>query len=633
MKRIVIAIALTNFLILPNSFAERIKLEFNNAMLGTVVDAISQVSRINVIWDKDAIKKKDSLVNIIIQKPVEDIVILNKILLDNGLIMVKDKQTSIYTIKESDEIKTIIPLDVITIAGEEPYKKVIDYIKSVKTDYSILDYNPSIYSIYYKDTKENVEKVKTFLEPYLKYISDTAKNQQELFSKKGKPVTKEYPLSYEDFINIKDRISAELSPFGRVDYDKNKRKLIITDFSDVIQKVIPIISQKLQDKIVTKCFYVRELEPGEIYNNIKFKELSEIGSISFNYKKFDVATIQGASGQPPSVVSVSKPFKIGEFKEDQLFQGQQGQQVQNQQIPPQSQVLRGDYIVSSLPRLCISDYPEVIDKIKYKYYNELLEKPYQIMIEARIVEVSSDSIKDLGIQWGGLASNIDNNNTKVIAGTGSGSSLAAFRPIITNGTNSYGSSYAVDFPANITMPGGFSIGFILGGAQNFLDIRISALQKIGKTKLLSAPKILTTDGETALIRQGYEIPYITGATATTPGNVNFKNAVMQLKVTPFSMADGNIMLNIELSKDEPDFGKAIQGVPPIITKTIINRVSVKDGSTLVIGGIIEKKESEVNTGVPGLMNIPVLGGLFKNNYKNATSSELLIFLSPKIIYE
>lgn len=633
MKRILIATALTNFLILPNSFAERIKLEFNNAMLGTVVDAISQVSRINVIWDKDAIKKKDSLVNIIIQKPVEDIVILNKILLDNGLIMVKDKQTSIYTIKESDEIKTIIPLDVITIAGEEPYKKVIDYIKSVKTDYSILDYNPSIYSIYYKDTKENVEKVKTFLEPYLKYLSDTAKNQQELFSKKGKPVTKEYPLSYEDFINIKDRISAELSPFGRVDYDKNKRKLIITDFSDVIQKVIPIISQKLQDKIVTKCFYVRELEPGEIYNNIKFKELSEIGSISFNYKKFDVATIQGASGQPPSVVSVSKPFKIGEFKEDQLFQGQQGQQVQNQQIPPQSQVLRGDYIVSSLPRLCISDYPEVIDKIKYKYYNELLEKPYQIMIEARIVEVSSDSIKDLGIQWGGLASNIDNNNTKVIAGTGSGSSLAAFRPIITNGTNSYGSSYAVDFPANITMPGGFSIGFILGGAQNFLDIRISALQKIGKTKLLSAPKILTTDGETALIRQGYEIPYITGATATTPGNVNFKNAVMQLKVTPFSMADGNIMLNIELSKDEPDFGKAIQGVPPIITKTIINRVSVKDGSTLVIGGIIEKKESEVNTGVPGLMNIPVLGGLFKNNYKNATSSELLIFLSPKIIYE
>lgn len=613
MKRILIATALTNFLILPNSFAERIKLEFNNAMLGTVVDAISQVSRINVIWDKDAIKKKDSLVNIIIQKPVEDIVILNKILLDNGLIMVKDKQTSIYTIKESDEIKTIIPLDVITIAGEEPYKKVIDYIKSVKTDYSILDYNPSIYSIYYKDTKENVEKVKTFLEPYLKYLSDTAKNQQELFSKKGKPVTKEYPLSYEDFINIKDRISAELSPFGRVDYDKNKRKLIITDFSDVIQKVIPIISQKLQDKIVTKCFYVRELEPGEIYNNIKFKELSEIGSISFNYKKFDVATIQGASGQPPSVVSVSKPFKIGEFKEDQLFQGQQGQQVQNQQIPPQSQVLRGDYIVSSLPRLCISDYPEVIDKIKYKYYNELLEKPYQIMIEARIVEVSSDSIKDLGIQWGGQY---------------------VTSRFMTFGSNQSGTNYAVDFPAANAMANqGLAFSIIAGGLSNFIDLRISALQKVGKTKLLSAPKVLTTDGETALIRQGYEIPYITGATATTPGNVNFKNAVMQLKVTPFSMADGNIMLNIELSKDEPDFGKAIQGVPPIITKTIINRVSVKDGSTLAIGGIIEKKESEVNTGVPGLMNIPILGGLFKNNYKNAMSSELLIFLSPKIVYE
>ncbi|MGC8735031.1 MAG: hypothetical protein ACP5RD_08425 [bacterium] len=129
------------------------------------------------------------------------------------------------------------------------------------------------------------------------------------------------------------------------------------------------------------------------------------------------------------------------------------------------------------------------------------------------------------------------------------------------------------------------------------------------------------------------MPYITGATATTPGNVNFKNAVMQLKVTPFSMTDGNIVLNIELSKDEPDFSKAIQGIPPIITKTVISRVAVKDGATVVIGGIIEKKESEIDSGVPGLMNIPLLGYLFKNKYKSSDSSELLIFISPKIVYE
>ncbi len=633
MKKVILATAIANLVIYSYSFAGKIRLEFSNAKLGTVVDAISQVSGINVLWDKNAVAKKDSLVNVMIVKPMEDILILNKILLENGLILVKDKQTGIYLIKEADEIKTSFPLDSLSITGEQPFTKVVDYIKSVKTEYGVFDYNSNVYSLYYKDTKENVEKVKAFLEPYIKYISESAKNQQQLFEKKGKPIRRVYPLSYDAFLSIKDSIQIELSPFGKIDYNTKEGKLIIIDFSDVLQKITPIISKKLQEKIVTKCFYVREIEPGEIYNNIKFKELSEIGSISFQYKKFDVSTIKGNT-----VASVSKPFKIGEQKEDLLQTQSQTQPSTTQQLP-QSQSISGEYTISSLPRVCISDYPEVIDKIKYKYYNELLEKPYQIMIEARIVEVSSESIKDLGIQWGGLASNIDNNNTKVISGTGS-LSLLGSSPLSPLGSGSPisllfrpKSAYAVDFPANITSPGGFSIGFILGGTQNFLDIRISALQKVGKTKLLSAPKILTTDGETALIRQGYEIPYIIGATANTPGNVNFKNASLQLKVTPFTMTDGNIILNIELSKDEPDFGRQVQGVPSIITKTIINRVSIKDGSTLVIGGIIEKKESEVNTGVPGLMNIPILGGLFKNKYNNVNSTELLIFLSPKIIYE
>lgn len=606
MKKVILATAIVNLVIYSYSFAGKIRLEFSNAKLGTVVDAISQVSGINVLWDKNAVAKKDSLVNVMILKPMEDIFILNKILLENGLILVKDKQTGIYLIKEADEIKTSFPLDSLSITGEQPFTKVVDYIKSVKTEYGVFDYNSNVYSLYYKDTKENVEKVKAFLEPYIKYISESAKNQQQLFEKKGKPIRRVYPLSYDAFLSIKDSIQIELSPFGKIDYDTKEGKLIIIDFSDVLQKITPIISKKLQEKIVTKCFYVREIEPGEIYNNIKFKELSEIGSISFQYKKFDVSTIKGNT-----VASVSKPFKIGEQKEDLLQTQSQTQPSTTQQLP-QSQSISGEYTISSLPRVCISDYPEVIDKIKYKYYNELLEKPYQIMIEARIVEISSNNVKDLGIQWGGSLTN--SNNTTVISGSNSG-------------------NYAVDFPANVIPKSGFALGILLSSTSNFLDIRLSALQRVGKTKLLSAPKILTTDGETALIRQGYEIPYIIGATATTPGNVNFKNASLQLKVTPFTMTDGNIILNIELSKDEPDFSRQVLGVPSIITKTIINRVSVKDGSTLVIGGIIEKKESESNRGVPGLMNIPVLGNLFRNSYTSNESTELLIFLTPKIIYE
>ncbi|MGC8941946.1 MAG: pilus assembly protein PilQ, partial [Sulfurihydrogenibium sp.] len=488
------------------SYAEKIKLEFTNAKLSTVVDAISQVSKVNILWDKNAIAKKDSLTSISIQKPVNDLFILNKILLENGLILVKDKKSDIYYVKQADETNIAFPPEVTPVLGTDPFNKVVKFIESIKTENAILDYDTKTLTIYYKDIKENIDRVKEFLGPYSKYVLQEAKDKADVINKKGKPITKEYPLSYEDYKSIEQELLNNMSIFGKVEYDKNRGRLVITDLAENIQKITPLISKKIQGKIVTRCFYVRELEPGEIFYKIKFGELSEVGSVNFLYKGFDIQTITASPGQPPQVVSLSKTLNEGSVKET-ATEGQP-------QEPTAKKSISGGYAINSLPRICISDTPEVIDKIKYKYYNELLDKPYQIMIEARIVEISSNSLKDLGIQWGGVASNIDNNNTKLIAGTNSTSSLAAFRRYIDNGKDQYSSSYAVDFPANILAPGGFSIGFIFGGLQNFLDIRLSALQRVGKSKLLSAPKILTTDGETALIRQGFEIPYITGATAT-----------------------------------------------------------------------------------------------------------------------
>lgn len=374
-------------------------------------------------------------------------------------------------------------------------------------------------------------------------------------------------------------------------------------------------------------FLCPRIEPGEIYESIKYSELSEVGTILFKAKDFDVATIltetykEPDKDNPISVAKLEKEVKLDDSSK------------------PSS--LRGDYLVSKLPRICISDYPEVINKIKYKYSNVLLERPYQILIEARIVEISSDSLKDLGIQWGGQG--LGNN----FAVTGTNSPSTSFhipnaswdKPVdMWTGQDAViynlNRRYAVDFPAGSSKsPGGFSVGFVFGSLNNFLDIRISALESVGKTKLLSSPSILTTDGETAIIRQGFEIPYVYGVTATNPGNVGFKNAVMKLKVTPFSSQDGNIVLNIELSKDEPDFKNLVNGIPPIYTKSIISRVSVKDSQIVVLGGILEKKESESKKGVPGLMNIPIFGNLFKNNYRQSNSTELLIFISPKIVYE
>lgn len=596
-----------------NASAEMLSIELANAKLSTAVDAISQVSRMNVIWDKNAVAYRDKLVSIVINKPIEDQKLLNLILIQNGLIAVKDQKFGVYYIKEADEFAIVFPLDAVGTIGPEPFNRLVEYIKSVKTENAIFEYNTQSYSIYYKDTKENVNKIKLFATDYSKYIQEVGQKQKDLFEKKGKPIRKEYDISYEDYKEIEENIKSILSPYGRVFYDKNIKKAILVDFDENIQKVSPIISRKMKSKIVTKCFYVRELEPGEVYNTIKYSELSDVGNVTFKYKSIDIASIQSRSGQPPEVVQIPKILKTGEVIEAKDVG------VASPQATPTSptQQVRGDYTVSNLPRMCISDYPEVVDKIKYKYDGILLERPYQVQIEARIVEISSESIKDLGIQWGGQY--IGNN---VSIGGAQTTSITASN-----------SKYAVDFPSS-TLPGqGFSFGLIAGGLSNFVDLRLSALERVGKTRLLSAPKVLTSDGETALIRQGYEIPYITGVTATTPGNVMFKNAVLQLKVTPFTFIDGSIVLNIELSKDEPDFTKQLAGAPPIYTKTLITRISVKDGNTAVLGGILEKKQQYLEKGVPGLMKIPIFGYLFKNDYKQEASTELLIFISPKIVYE
>lgn len=643
-KKITISsIAILSFALFAN--AERISINLVNAKISTAVDAISQVSNINILWDKDAVAKRDKLVSVSISRPADSLQLLNIILNQNGLILVKDQKFNVYYVKEADEFSVVLPLEALSLTGVEPFLKLVEYIKSVKTENATFEYNQTTYSIYYKDTKENILKVKMFADSYVKYLVDVSQKQRETFEKKGKPVRREYKMSYEDYKDIEPSILDTISSYGRVFYDKAEGKLVILDFNENIQRITPLISKKLKSKIITKCFYVREIEPGEIYNNIKYSDLSEIGSIIFKAKSVDVATILTETARRPDR---DNPIGIVQLKIDvksesltQAIEKEEKNVIKAEETKATGASIEGDYLVNKLPRICISDYPEVIDKIKYKYSDVLLDRPYQILIEARIVEISSDSIRDLGIQWGGQAL------TDNLVTMGTNSPSASFHIPNANwsspsdtwaGQNAVNLNlnrrYAVDFPAvSSKSPGGFSIGFVFGSLSNFLDVRISALESIGKTKLLSSPRVLTTDGETAIIRQGYEIPYIYGATATNPGNVGFKNAVMKLKVTPYSFVDGNIVLNIELSKDEADFTKLVGGIPPIYTKSLISRVAVKDGQIVVLGGILEKKERQSTAGVPGLMNIPILGNLFRNNYKQTASTELLIFISPKIVYD
>ena len=263
----------------------------------------------------------------------------------------------------------------------------------------------------------------------------------------------------------------------------------------------------------------------------------------------------------------------------------------------------------------IKDKQEEINKLL-----QTLDRPTpQVLIEARIVQADSNFAKDLGIQWGGNYSNTPGDyNIGMITG-----------PTGTVGAPTTG--FAVNLPAagvagtkgNV----GFTIGKTVGDAFN-LDLRLSAGETQGLTKVLSAPKIATLDNREATIQQGESIPYKT--VSQTGTKTEFIDATLTLKVTPKVTPDGHIAMNIKISKNRQG-SIVVEGTPSINKKEATTEVLVKDGETTVIGGIYEITDVDDVSGVPWFYQVPVLGWLFKSTQKVNIKSELLIFITPKII--
>jgi type IV pilus assembly protein PilQ len=588
MKKVIVASIIT-LSVFNISYAEKISAEFRNAKFSTVVEALSQVSNINVIWDKDASAYKDKMISLSVRKPIEAEKLFKVVLLENGLIPVKEDD--FYKLKVADEYIISVPPEIITAFGKDVFDNLVAQTKKYVSRSASVNVDDATYTIVVKDDKDSINRLKSVLTAYLDSVKKQSDYLSKVQEKEGQFVKKEFDIPYDSFKSIEDKIADNLGMYGKYEYDKSKGKLIVFDSRENMSKILRIVGKVTHDNIETKCFYTRGLDVKDLISNIKERDLSDNGTVIFKSKE----TTQTAY--------------------DTSNTSQNNTNTSQNNTTSKSMVI-------DLPKVCITDDKNVIDKIKHKYADYLLDKPYQIVIEARIVQINTDDLKDLGIQWGGLASNIDNNNTKLITGGGSASIK--------------GGQYAVDFPATYAKyPPGFAIGFSLGGLQNFLDVKLSALESKGKSKLLSKPQIATLDGETAEISQGYEIPYST-AVATGGGtiaSVLFKKAVLKLSVTPRTTADGHIVMDVNISQDSPDFDKAVAGNPPIQTKTITSKIVAKDGDVVAIGGILETMEGTKNSGVPGLMNIPVFGSLFKENSKQSSTSELVIFLSPKIVYE
>ncbi|NPA13066.1 MAG: pilus assembly protein PilQ [Aquificae bacterium] len=557
--------------VFSQTFANGITAEFFGGRLSTVVDALSQITGKNIIWDRGTAKKRDTKVYLSIKQPVPAEVLFKQVLDSYGLTAVK--KGSVYIIKTVKEITLSIPPDVALVLGKEPFYTLLSIVKENISPSATVRTYPYSNTVYIKDVEENINRIKNLSQDFINILKAEAK--QEVKNKQIKLVQREFPITEEDFKQIKWKLVSALSPYGRYKFNKQKGILTVVDTPESITVISRILAKGQSNRIITKCYYLRATEPAELLLTISENYLSEFGSVVFKSKE--------------SLSTAGKKSK---------------KEVSD--------------IITSLPKVCITDTPQQIDRIKRAFPNLLLEKPYQIVIEARIVQVNSSYKKDLGIQWGGQYK----GGNLFVAGSGLSTSDLS------------GVSYAFDFPADITDVGA-GVGLLYGTANSFIDLRLSALSQIGKSKILSRPKVITIDGEKAEILQGFEIPYqsylVAGGGQTT--SIQFKKAVLRLTVLPRTTPDGNIIMDIKLSQDTPDFTKSINGQPPIQTKQVSSKVIARDGQTVVIGGVLEKTEETMESGVPILKEIPLLGWLFKGKMETTENKELLIFITPRIVYE
>jgi len=255
----------------------------------------------------------------------------------------------------------------------------------------------------------------------------------------------------------------------------------------------------------------------------------------------------------------------------------------------------------------------------------------QISIEAKIVEVSTTFAQELGIRWGaGLKAG------DFAMGIGSASSGAVTAIPGGSGIGLTGSNVAVNFPSATTVATP-AIGLLYGTSRMILNAKLAALETAGDGKIISSPKVTTLDSITATIKQGEEIPYtVTDSDGNT--STEFKEATLKLEVTPIITPEGKISIKVNASNDyadwetDPATGLRVE-TPPINTSSVESTVVVRDGDTIVIGGVYKMTETDSVSGVPFLSRIPILGWLFKYKTVSNEKRELLIFVTPKIVLE
>jgi len=303
---------------------------------------------------------------------------------------------------------------------------------------------------------------------------------------------------------------------------------------------------------------------------------------------------------------------------------------------------RGSVVVDPLTnQLFVQDTSQALEEVRRLISRIDIPVP-QVLIEARIVEADDQFSQDIGARLG-----IAHIGQHAWVSSGAGSS---YGPLpqgtttcptgITNlciGNVLITNPNFVNLPAaslNGYAPGSIGLTLFNSSLSSMLNLEVSALELDGRGKVISSPRVVTADKVKASIEQGNDIPYQTANSQIGgPGQIQFRKAVLRLEVTPQITPEGAVFLDVKVNKDTPSSTVSGSGGIAIDTKNVTTQVLVENGGTVVLGGIYQQTERTTTTKIPWLGDIPFVGNLFKDQFKQNNRTELLIFITPRIISE
>lgn len=567
MKRL---LALTLLFVLVGYSQSIREMRFENVKLETVIKALAKAVDKNIIIDPEVKSVLGQDVNIYIQRPISVNEAFRILLKEHGLIAVSVNK-NIYKITKAGEVE--LSIRDLTDADLD---KLINVLKERVSPSAEIVIDKTLKTIYIMDEEKRVKRLEKQLKDYVDKL--IAEKKLGVGEKPEAVVTKVFYIKTLSLEDAKQLISPYTSKETVITDVPTFRALVITDKLERMKKYEEVLGEFLVKspatrKPVTEIFYLKYISPEEFIKMIE-PIRSEAGLI-----------LTGGA---------VRAEKAGEKKEEK--------------VTP---------VLKEFNAVMITDYPEVIEKIKEQFSEYISDVPPQVKIEAKILEVRQEALRELGINWSALFSNVKSPESLSL---GAGVNL---------GVGQTGSIT----PGLSATPGGILTFTYAKGVLNALNLRLSAFERVGKIKALAKPTVVTVNGNKAVIKQGQEIPYQTTVIAGggQAPSVQFKEAVLQLEVLPIISPDGRILMDISLKQDTP--GVQTQQGPAINKKEVNTKVVVNDGDTLVIGGIIDSLDSKTNEGVAGLVRIPILKWLFGQETTRFQDVELLIFITPSVIVE